>query len=87
MAALSIDQLFDSIAIRVNGPRAWDEHLSVDWAFSDLGQTYRTTLENGVLVIDAHPGAGERRPDGIAHQTPVSRPIGRDRTHRNLNRW
>ncbi len=58
VGALSIDQLFDSIAIRVNGPRAWDEHLSIDWAFSDLGQTYRTTLENGVLVIDAHPGPG-----------------------------
>ena len=58
VGALSIDQLFDSIAIRVNGPRAWDEHLNIDWAFSDLRQTYRTTLENGVLVIDAHPGVG-----------------------------
>ena len=59
VGALSVDQLFDSIAIRVDGPRAWDEHLSIDWAFSELGQTYRTTLENGVLVIDAHPGAGD----------------------------
>ena len=56
VGALSIDQLFDSIAIRIDGPRAWGEHISIDWSFSDLGQTYRTTLENGVLVTDAHPG-------------------------------
>ena len=58
VGALSIDQLFDSIAIRIDGPRAWGEHITIDWAFSDLGQTYRTTLENGVLVTDAHPAIG-----------------------------
>ena len=48
--ALSVEQLFDSVAIRVDGPRAAAERLSIDWTFTDLGQTVRTQLGNGVLV-------------------------------------
>ncbi|MFF2849648.1 alkyl/aryl-sulfatase [Streptomyces sp. NPDC058001] len=48
--ALSVGQLFDSLAIRVNGPQAWDLSLSIGWNVTDLGETYRTTLHNGVLV-------------------------------------
>ena len=44
VAALTVEQLFDSIAIRINGPKAWDEHLTIDWVFTDLGRTYRTEL-------------------------------------------
>ncbi|MFJ6568845.1 alkyl/aryl-sulfatase [Streptomyces sp. NPDC091292] len=49
-SALSVGQLFDSLAIRVNGPRAWDLSLNIGWNLTDLGETYRTTLRNGVLV-------------------------------------
>ncbi|MFE1319122.1 alkyl/aryl-sulfatase [Kitasatospora phosalacinea] len=48
--ALSVDEVFDSLAIRVNGPQAWDERLSTVWKFTDLGTTHRATLNNGVLV-------------------------------------
>jgi alkyl sulfatase BDS1-like metallo-beta-lactamase superfamily hydrolase len=48
--ALSVEQLFDAIAIRVNGPRAWSEALVVDWRFTDLGDTHRMTLRHGVLT-------------------------------------
>ena len=48
--ALDVGQLFDSVAIRVNGPRAWDEQLAVDWVFTDLHDTYRITLSNGALI-------------------------------------
>ncbi len=58
VGALSVDQLFDSLAIRVNGPRAWDEQLSIDWAFTDLGHTYRTALSNGALIQDIDPDHG-----------------------------
>ncbi|HMR48972.1 MAG TPA: alkyl sulfatase dimerization domain-containing protein [Arachnia sp.] len=47
---LSPVQIFDSIAIRVNGPKAWNEALSLDVTFSDLGETHRVTLRNGVLI-------------------------------------
>ncbi|MBB6389749.1 alkyl/aryl-sulfatase [Microbacterium thalassium] len=49
-AALTITQLFDSIAIRINGPRAWDAKASIRWEFTDTGETYRMELSNGVLV-------------------------------------
>ncbi len=59
LLALSAEELFDSIAIRVDGPRAWDEHLTIDWRFTDLGRDYRTTLRNGVLVQEADPDPGD----------------------------
>jgi alkyl sulfatase BDS1-like metallo-beta-lactamase superfamily hydrolase len=59
IAALTIRQLFDSVAIRVNGPKAWDLRVAIDWVFTDLGQTHRTELTNGVLVQDEAPGAAE----------------------------
>ena len=55
VGALTVEQLFDSVAIRVNGPRAADESLSVDWHFTDLDQRVRTTLHNGVLVQVPEP--------------------------------
>ncbi len=58
LRALSVGQLFDAIAIRVNGPRAWDEELTIDWEFTDLGQVHRTTLRNGVLTHRADVAAG-----------------------------
>ncbi len=56
--ALTIDQLFDSVAIRINGPRAWDEHLTIDWVFTDAGHTYRLELTNGVLIQHLDPTGG-----------------------------
>ncbi|MQY05549.1 alkyl/aryl-sulfatase [Actinomadura macrotermitis] len=49
-AGLSTEQIFDSLAIRVNGPKAWNEHLTLDWDFSDSGDRYRMLLSNGALV-------------------------------------
>ena len=49
-AALTITQLFDSIAIRVDAPRAWDEKFSVRWHFTDRDEVYRMQLSNGVLT-------------------------------------
>jgi alkyl sulfatase BDS1-like metallo-beta-lactamase superfamily hydrolase len=58
VGALSVGQLFDSLAIRVNGPRAWDEHVTIDWTLTDLGHIYRTELTNGVLIQDVDPRSG-----------------------------
>ncbi|MEV3978083.1 alkyl sulfatase dimerization domain-containing protein [Nonomuraea sp. NPDC049758] len=55
LAALTVEQIFDSLAIRVDGPRAWHESLSIDWHLTDLGELYRTTLSNGVLVQRLNP--------------------------------
>jgi alkyl sulfatase BDS1-like metallo-beta-lactamase superfamily hydrolase len=50
LAALTVDQLFDAMAIRVDGPRAWDESITIDWRFTDLGREHRMTLVHGVLT-------------------------------------
>ncbi|WP_407563164.1 alkyl/aryl-sulfatase [Streptomyces sp. 184] len=50
MAALSVEQLLDSFAILVDGPRAWDHHLTLDWHVTDLGERHRATLSHGALT-------------------------------------
>ncbi|ATQ27801.1 MULTISPECIES: alkyl/aryl-sulfatase [Rhodococcus] len=47
--ALTVPQLFDSLAVRVDGPRAWDLQLVITWVLTDLGTTYLTELRHGVL--------------------------------------
>ncbi|PQE01242.1 alkyl/aryl-sulfatase [Mycobacterium sp. EPG1] len=47
---LTPEQMFDVLAIRVNGPRAWDLDLAIDVTFLDTAVNYRLTLRNGVLV-------------------------------------
>ena len=50
VSQLTPEQIFDSFAISVNGPRAWDLDLAIDVTFSDVATNYRLTLRNGVLV-------------------------------------
>jgi alkyl sulfatase BDS1-like metallo-beta-lactamase superfamily hydrolase len=47
---LTPEQIFDGLAIRVNGPRSWDLDIAIDISFADLAANYRLTLRNGVLV-------------------------------------
>lgn len=49
LSALSVEQVFDSIAVKLDGPRAWHERTVIDWTFTDLGESYRMRLANGVL--------------------------------------
>lgn len=50
LAQLTLEQIFDSLAIRVNGPRSWDLDIATDITFADAATNYRLTLRNGVLV-------------------------------------
>ncbi|WP_062301316.1 alkyl/aryl-sulfatase [Demequina subtropica] len=47
---LSPEQIFDAIAITVDGPRAWDLDLAIDVVLTDLDRTFHLTLRHGVLV-------------------------------------
>jgi alkyl sulfatase BDS1-like metallo-beta-lactamase superfamily hydrolase len=58
LAALTPSMLFDAIAIRVDGPRAWDETLSIGVVLTDEGTAYRLDLRNGVLVHREAPVDG-----------------------------
>lgn len=58
-AALTVEQLFDAIALRVDGPRAWSATIVLDWKLEDTGTVHRTQLRNGVLVhFDIEGDAG-----------------------------
>jgi alkyl sulfatase BDS1-like metallo-beta-lactamase superfamily hydrolase len=47
ISRLSLDQLFDAMAIRLDGPRAWGKRIVVDWVIG--GESWVMTLDNGVL--------------------------------------
>lgn len=59
MGAMTVEQIFDAIALRVNGPASWDAHITLDWNITDENQNHRTELRNGLLVhFDVPDGAG-----------------------------
>ena len=47
--SLPVEMVFDAMGVRLNGPRAWDAHLVVNWDFTDLGRRWAMTVENGAL--------------------------------------
>ncbi|MBG0564349.1 alkyl/aryl-sulfatase [Actinoplanes aureus] len=55
IAQLTPEQLFAAMAIRVNGPRCWDDEVHVDIQLTDIGRKYRLSLRNGVLTHTAAP--------------------------------
>ncbi len=59
LAALTPSMLFDAIAIRINGPQAWDENLSIDVVLTDVDERYRLRLANGALTYSARPQKGD----------------------------
>ena len=59
LAQLTPEQLFDAIAITVNGPKAWDLDLAFDITFRDLGRSFRLTLRNGVLIYVEKEPSGD----------------------------
>lgn len=50
LGQLTPEQLFDALAIRVNGPRCWDDRLTLDVVLADASSRYRLTLRHGVLT-------------------------------------
>jgi alkyl sulfatase BDS1-like metallo-beta-lactamase superfamily hydrolase len=50
LAQLTPEQLFESLAISVDGPAAWDLELSVNVVFTDLDTVHHLSLRNGVLI-------------------------------------
>jgi alkyl sulfatase BDS1-like metallo-beta-lactamase superfamily hydrolase len=54
VALLSTEQLFDVLAIRIDGPRAGELRLSFNWVFTDTEEHHVLTLSNGVLIHSAN---------------------------------
>ncbi|KON74475.1 alkyl sulfatase [Cellulosimicrobium cellulans F16] len=73
LAALTPTLLFDALAVQVDGPRAWDEVLSVDVVLTDSGERYRLWLRNGVLSYSAAPQRGDA--DATLTATSTALPV------------
>jgi len=63
LANLTLEQILDSLAIRIDGPRAAGEQIVLNWTVD--GQRYVTTLVNGVLTYLA----GKHDDDAVASLT------------------
>ncbi|AZG47527.1 alkyl/aryl-sulfatase [Gordonia insulae] len=50
IAALSVEQVFDAVALRVDGPNSWDANITLDWVITDENLRHRSELRNGLLV-------------------------------------
>ena len=50
IANLSNEQLFDALAIQIDGPRAGDRQITLHWRFTDTADEYSLTLQHGVLT-------------------------------------
>ncbi len=59
--ALSLEQLWDAMGARLDGPRAWDTRIVLAWHFTDTDERWIVSVENGALstvqgrlAADAH---------------------------------
>ncbi|MFH8614702.1 alkyl sulfatase C-terminal domain-containing protein [Streptomyces sp. NPDC017979] len=50
LAALDTEQVFQTLATRLNGPRAVAHRLLLRWEFTDSSETWTTLVGNGVLT-------------------------------------
>ncbi|WP_433732982.1 alkyl/aryl-sulfatase [Nocardia sp. CA-129566] len=63
LAALTVEQIFDAMALRVDGPKAWDMRVVTDWHITDENRIHRLELRNGRLTH-------YDRPDGVTLPDP-----------------
>jgi len=62
---LTVEQILDAVALRVDGPKAWDQHMITDWQITDTDRVHRVELRNGVLT-HYEPLADHPLPDADA---------------------
>lgn len=73
MNALTPDQFFDFLAVRLNPAKLNLDSTSINWSFSDSGQDYALTLREGVLTYlsarkHAEPNVAVVMPDHLLVQ-------------------
>ena len=53
LRAMTVELLLDYLGIRLNGPKADGKTITMNWSFTDTGETYAVTLENAALTYTA----------------------------------
>jgi alkyl sulfatase BDS1-like metallo-beta-lactamase superfamily hydrolase len=65
LAHLTVSQLLDAMAIRLDGPRAAEHHLRIEWNVTDPDEQHAITVRNGVLRHQ--PGSHDAEADAALH--------------------
>ena len=67
--ALSDAQIFDTLAVRLDGPRAQGQQIKLNWVFADSGKRYLLEIDNGVMhaqpasaIVAGAPAVSTSRP-------------------------
>jgi alkyl sulfatase BDS1-like metallo-beta-lactamase superfamily hydrolase len=47
--SLPLEQVWDGMGARLDGPRAWDSVIVIAWNFTDVQERWTVTVENGAL--------------------------------------
>ena len=55
MAQLTPEMLFNALAVKINGPEAWDKNLTIDFIIPEANVTYHLWLSNGALIHSTAP--------------------------------
>jgi alkyl sulfatase BDS1-like metallo-beta-lactamase superfamily hydrolase len=59
MAHISVTQVFDAIAIRIDGTKAAEYQFAINWTIAESGERHLLRLENGVLSNAANRHADD----------------------------
>ena len=64
VSALSVEQILDAMALRLDGPRASEADIQIRWVISDTGEEFLLNLTNGALTH--RPGRGVDAPTTLS---------------------
>lgn len=80
VAQLTPEMLFDTLAVQINGPEAWDKKLAIDVVVTDLEVSYRLWLSNGALIYSKAKlsGSADVTLTGTSKQRPALAVYGPD---------
>lgn len=76
LSALTVEQILDSLAVRLDGPRSQHETFALELCLEDLKRTYQLILSNGVLIHrSAELGDAPRRalPESIGFRCTLTK--------------
>lgn len=80
LAALRTGQLWDMLAVRLNGPKAEGKHIVLNWTFTDTGERFALRLENCALTYSAGAHASSADASFTLARTTLDEVIARQTT-------
>ncbi len=60
---MTVEQIFDAVALRVDGPKAWELRMLTEWQLTDTDEVHRVEVRNGVLTHCPRPPGPLPEPD------------------------